>query len=245
MQMIIEARLVDDVQETARIQLAVVDREMTTNPLGLSLAEGKALLASAQQYLVPSFAQCEGIGAAHAHCEICGAGLSLKGWHERQIRTVFGRVKVRSPRVRCCSCVGRRPGASFSPLTQVVPACMTPELEYLLVKWAAHLPFSTATALLTELLPIEGAIPVSGVKRRVRVVGAALEEASARRPTAAAPAPSVKPSRKLSALAVDSAWLRHCKPPRDQGQGGTSTWWPGVPALRTIRPKFAPMSSAR
>ena len=51
MQMIIEARLVDDVQETARIQLAVVDRELTTSPLGLSLAEGKALLASAQQYL--------------------------------------------------------------------------------------------------------------------------------------------------------------------------------------------------
>jgi len=74
MQMIIEARLVDDVQETARIQLAVVDRELTTSPLGFSLAEGKAL-----------------------------------------------------------------------------PACMTPELEYLQVKWAAHLPFSTAWALLTEL----------------------------------------------------------------------------------------------
>ena len=123
MQMIIEARLVDDVQETARIQLAVVDRELTTSPLGLSLAEGKALLASAQQYLVR--AQCEGIGEAHAHCEICRAGLTMKGWHERQIRTVFGRVEVRSPRVRCCSCAGHRPGASFSPLTRVVPACMT------------------------------------------------------------------------------------------------------------------------
>ena len=142
MQMIIEVRLVDDVQETARVQLAVIDRELTTSPLGLSLAEGKALLASAQQYLVR--AQCEGIGAAHAHCESCRAELTMKGWHERQIRTVFGRVKVRSPRVRCCSCAGRRPGASFSPLTRVVPACMTPELEYLQVKWAAHLPFSTA-----------------------------------------------------------------------------------------------------
>src|SRR5687768_8345329 len=133
MQMIIEARLVDDIQETARIQLAVIDRDVTTSPLGLSLAEGKALLASAQQYLVR--AQCEGIGAAHAHCESCRAELTMKGWHERPIRTVFGRVKVRSPRVRCCSCAGRRPGASFSPLTRVVPASMTPELEYLEVKW--------------------------------------------------------------------------------------------------------------
>ena len=47
MKMIIEARLVDDVQETARVHLAVVDRELTTDVLGLSLAEGKALLASA------------------------------------------------------------------------------------------------------------------------------------------------------------------------------------------------------
>ena len=132
MQMIIEARLVDDVQETARIQLAVIDREMTTSPLGLSLAEGKALLASAQQYLVR--AQWEGIGAAHAHCESCRAELIMKGCHERQIRTVFGRVKVRSPRVRFCSCAGRPPGALFSPLTRVVPTCMTPELEYLQVK---------------------------------------------------------------------------------------------------------------
>ena len=78
MQMIIEARPVDDVQETARIHLAVVDREFTISPLGLSLAEGKALLASAQQYLVR--AQCEGIGAAHAHCEICRARLTMNGW---------------------------------------------------------------------------------------------------------------------------------------------------------------------
>ena len=41
MQMIIEARLVDDVQETARIQLAVIDREMTTSPLGLPWPKGR------------------------------------------------------------------------------------------------------------------------------------------------------------------------------------------------------------
>ena len=100
MQMIIEARLVDDVQETTPVRLAVVDRELTTSTLGLTMAEGKALLASAQQYLVR--AQCAGSAAAHSHCEICNAKLGVKGWHERRVRTVFGRVKVRSPRVRCC-----------------------------------------------------------------------------------------------------------------------------------------------
>lgn len=219
MQMIIEARLVDDVQETAPVRLAVVDRELTTSTLGLSLAEGKALLASAQQYLVR--AQCAGIAEAHSHCEICDAKLSIKGWHERQIRTVFGRVKVRSPRVRYCACAGRRAGASFSPLIQLLPTSVIPELEYLQVKWAAHLPFASAVALLSEVLPITDAISVSGVKRRVRAVGAALETSAA---AAARPAPpaqsthSAEPPKPLSALAVDSLWLRHCDPPPRQAR---------------------------
>jgi hypothetical protein len=207
--MVIEARLVDDVQQTAPVRLAVVDRELTTSTLGLSLAEGKALLASVQQYLVR--AQCAAIAAAHSSCETCDAKLSVKGCHERQLRTVFGRVKVRSPRVRCCACAGRRPGASFSPLIQLVPTGVTPPLESLQVRWAAHLPFATAARLLGELLPIADAISVSGVKRRVRAVGAALE--------ASAPLPKrPEPAKALSALAVDSVWLRHCDPPRGQAR---------------------------
>ena len=64
MRLIIEAHLVDDEGSTERIHLATIDRASTTNPLGMSLAEGKALLAAAQQHLVKS--QCEGIASAHA-----------------------------------------------------------------------------------------------------------------------------------------------------------------------------------
>jgi hypothetical protein len=54
MRLTIEAHLVDDEGSTERIQLATIDRATTTDPLGMSLAEGKALLASARQYLVKS-----------------------------------------------------------------------------------------------------------------------------------------------------------------------------------------------
>ena len=40
MQMIIEARLMGDVQETARIHLAVVDTELTTDALGFRWRKG-------------------------------------------------------------------------------------------------------------------------------------------------------------------------------------------------------------
>ena len=78
MRLIIEAHLVDDEGSTERIELATIDRASTTDPLGMSLAEGKALLAAAQQYLVKS--QCQGIASAHAQCEHCDARLGLKGW---------------------------------------------------------------------------------------------------------------------------------------------------------------------
>ncbi|UUZ76922.1 ISKra4 family transposase [Polaromonas sp. P1(28)-13] len=216
MRMIIEAHLVDDEGCTERVQLSAIDRESTTDPLGMSLAEGKALLAAAQHHLVNG--QCQGIASAHAHCEHCGARLGVKGWHQRQIRTVFGLVKVQSPRVRHCRCSGKATGASFSPLTQVVPTSMTPELEYLQVKWAAHLSYAAATALLSEVLPVADTISVSGMKRRVRVVGAALEQAVGQHACATADLLQFKEPAPLAALAVDSAWLRHCDPPRHQGR---------------------------
>jgi hypothetical protein len=221
MQMIIEARLVDDQGETTPVRLAVVDRELTTSTLGLTLAEGKAVLASAQQYLVG--AQCAGIADAHAHCERCEARLTVKGSHTRQLRSLFGRVTVKSPRVRFCKCVGKSSGASFSPLVAVVPVGVTPELEYLEVQWAAHLPYAAATKLLSQILPVEDSVSVSSVKRRVRAVGKELEQSHAALGAARPALMSLEPDcaaqqPKLTALAVDSAWLKHCAPPRRQGR---------------------------
>lgn len=53
MKMIIEDHLVDDEGQTERVQLAAINQELPTDPLGMRLAEGRrALLATAQQYLV-------------------------------------------------------------------------------------------------------------------------------------------------------------------------------------------------
>ena len=217
MQMIIEARMVDDLGETAPVRLALIERESTTSTLGLSLAEGKALLASAQKYLVAE--QSLSIAGAHSYCSRCGVRLGVRGWHQRQIRTVFGLVDVRSPRLRCCACAGRRPGASVSPMVEVMPLRVTPELEYLQVKWAAHLPYAQAAALLSEVLPIADVISVSGLKRRVRAVGAALEFGPASRAVGAAGDQlAAQGYAAPTSVAVDSAWLKHCDPPPRQAR---------------------------
>ena len=221
MRMMVEAHLVDDDGCTERVQLCTIDRPLTTDPLGMRLAEGKALLAAAQHHLVNG--QCDGIASEHAQCDHCNVRLGLKGWHQGQIKTLFGLVEVKSPRVRYCQCAGKARGTSFSPLTLVVPTSMTPELEYLQVKRAAHLSYASATRLLSEVLPVADTISISSVKRRVRVVGAALEQAVGQNAQTHSDLQSCKllvppTSTALTALAVDSGWLRHCDPPRHQGR---------------------------
>ena len=39
MKMIIEAHLVDDNEQTEQVRLATIDRELSTDPLGMNLAE--------------------------------------------------------------------------------------------------------------------------------------------------------------------------------------------------------------
>jgi len=87
MRLIIEAHLVDEDRRTQRVEIASVERSLSTEALGLTLSEGKALWARAQTFLVTK--QCNSIAFAHATCEGCGARLKLKGWHTREIRTVF------------------------------------------------------------------------------------------------------------------------------------------------------------
>src|SRR5258706_8219083 len=76
------------------------------------------------------------------------------------VETVFGKVEVPSPRLWACSCAGKQgePRRSVSPLCKAVPQRVTPELEYLQAKWAAHLPYRQATELLREVLPLDKAI---------------------------------------------------------------------------------------
>jgi hypothetical protein len=250
MRLIIQAYLVDDVQSTTPVELLAVDRPMSTDTVGLTLAEGRALMASAQQYLVK--AQCASIAAAHASCPSCDSPQSVKGWHDRQIRTVFGKVTVRSPRVRCCPCVGARPGSSYSPLKTLLPERMTPELEYLHVKWAALLPYATAKALLDEVLPLEDSVSVSSVKRRVRAVGLALEREAASMPEPKIHDGSVGQAANegLASLAVDSAWLRHCDPPLRQGRhvnlvAGRAVYCDGRSRLYAYLHNQVPSAAAR
>ncbi|MEJ8850171.1 hypothetical protein [Variovorax rhizosphaerae] len=104
----------------------------------------------------------------------------------------------------------------MSPLCKALPRRVTPELEYLQVEWAAHLPYRQATALLKEVLPSDKQISFSGTRQRIhavaRLLDAEVDRDIANQPKAAAIADTIAPPREspnVACVSVDSAWLTH------------------------------------
>src|SRR3954447_24589704 len=70
--------------------------------LGLTLAQGKQLVALVQQEIVA--AQSRDHAAQRPMCRSCGAGCQVKDYRPHQICSVFGLVVLRLPRFRCAGC---------------------------------------------------------------------------------------------------------------------------------------------
>ena len=224
MRLIIEARLEgNDIEPTVvPIPLAVIDRyDDDLEQLGLSLAEGRELLAAAQSVVVSS--QASRWIATQDYCHECYTPLRRKDSRPIVMRTVFGKVSVNSPRFWSCHCEPTPDwqARTISPLSQALPKRVTPELEYLQIKWAAHLPYAAATALLKEVLPLETSISASGARHRIRTAGdeidVRVEQEVARLPFLG-DAEHPRESPQVTAVSVDSAWLKHCQPSREYGQ---------------------------
>ncbi|MCY1328400.1 hypothetical protein D9M68_914510 [compost metagenome] len=81
--------------------------------------------------------------------------VSHKDSRSTVLRTVYGKVTVNRPRLWSCACqrTARTPRCVVHPLSEALTNRATPELEYLRAKWASHLPYRQATAMLKEVLP--------------------------------------------------------------------------------------------
>jgi len=131
MRLIIEARLEGrETTETEATTVAVVKRkDRSVADLGLTLAEGRALLAEVQSLLVSE--QTAGWMESQLACDRYGSMLAHKDARSIVVRTVFGKVDVPSPRLWACSCAAKQgqPRRSVSPLCKAVHQRVTPELK--------------------------------------------------------------------------------------------------------------------
>ena len=175
MRLIIEARLVDgdsDTVEEGDGVLAVVERpDCSLAELGLTLAEGRSLLAKVQAELISK--QVQWWLSGQTRCQKCGAALNHKDSRSTVLRTVYGKVTVKSPRLWSCACQGtaRTEQRVVHPLSKALTRRVTPELEYLQAKWAVHLPYRQATNMLKEVLPLDKGISSSSTRDRILDLG--------------------------------------------------------------------------
>jgi hypothetical protein len=110
--------------ETCEIT-SVERKDLKPETLGLTLAEGKAILKDIQEIVIQQ--QTAICLASYRECPDCGNPRTGNGYHDLSVRTVFGYLKVKSARLHHCGC---RPHESktFSPLADLLPERTTPEL---------------------------------------------------------------------------------------------------------------------
>src|SRR4051794_28862261 len=127
------------VQEVATLERGPLQPE----GLGLTLAEAKGLLRGVQETMVTQ--QVAEFVAQQEGCPHCGQARPRKGRHEIVYRTLFGKLRLDSPRLHACPCQATT-RTSESPLAQRLPARTTPELVYLETKFAALVSYGLTVA---------------------------------------------------------------------------------------------------
>ena len=142
--------------------------------LGLTLAEGKLLLAGIQQEVVAAQARVHAV--RRPDCRGCGVVCQVKDYRCHAIATLFGQVTVRLPRFHCARC-----GATEAGVDWPSRARSTPELDQLQAQLSAMMTYRTAAAVLRQMFPVDAAMDPETLRRHTLKIGEGLRmEATAR-----------------------------------------------------------------
>jgi hypothetical protein len=140
--------------------------------IGLSIEEGKTVLLGIQRKVVA--AQCEAFCIKRAHCTCCDRKFRGKGRGQIRYRTVFGDIAVESPRLYSCQCHNGS-AKTFSPLNELLPDHIAPELLWLETKWASLVSFGVTSDLLKDVLPIDARFNPDTIRRHLGRVATRME----------------------------------------------------------------------
>lgn len=170
--LVAEAQLGTQVEQ----EVITIEREDLITPatVGLTIAEGKAIMESLQRQMVT--AQVQRHGASIKCCSRCGKAFRTKGYYQSTLRSVYGKVPMRVRRLKGCSCTGAQQRSYSTIFTNKNP--ITPELKYLTAKMAALMPFGKAADFLGELLPVSAQTTVNTVRNRTMKVGKRLQKSA-------------------------------------------------------------------
>jgi hypothetical protein len=164
----------DDDTDTAPVirEVFTLDRDrLTPDTLGLRLSEAKDLLAAVQDTLVEH--QVQRAVAAEVACPHCGRARRHKDTRTIVVRTLFGQLRLPSPRWWHCPCQDQ-PTRTFQPLAELLPERTTPELFYQQARFAGLVSYGITANLLAELLPLGRKLHPTVVRRHTQAVATRL-----------------------------------------------------------------------
>ncbi len=141
--------------------------------VGLSLSDGKALLAAVQRQVVQ--AQAEKWAGRHRCCASCGTPRRSNGSYPVLFRTLYGDVQLASPRLHRCACRGGQGPATLSPLRDLIPGHVAPERLYLEARWASLVPYAAAADLIADVLPMASGANATTLRQHVLRVAERVE----------------------------------------------------------------------
>jgi len=162
----------DDTETVVREAFTVQRGALAPDTVGLQLEEAKDLLAAVQDTLVEH--QVAAALASAASCPDCGIPRRHKDSRRIVVRTVFGVLRLDSPRWWSCPCTPRT-ARTFSPLAAVLRERTTPELSYLQTRFAGLVAYGLSADLLNEILPLGRVLHATTVRRQVQATAQRLE----------------------------------------------------------------------
>lgn len=92
---------------------------------------------------------------AQENRDLDGCRLRSKGSYPVTFHTLFGDIRLKSPRYCLPRTVGGNGPATISPLRKLIPDHIAPERLYLETRWASLVPYAAAAELLADVLPID------------------------------------------------------------------------------------------
>ena len=141
--------------------------------LGLSLAEGKALLQGVQDF-VASQQVSEDLTAPPQLPELRSCGITAKQRERAPSRRCSGRWRylIRDGNVAPCQKEGPK---TFRPTATWLKGRTSPERLYLETKWASLIPYEKVADLLKEVLPVSESTNHETVREHLHAVAERME----------------------------------------------------------------------
>jgi hypothetical protein len=158
--------------EQRRDVMQMERRELAMETLGLSLAEGKALLQGVQDF-VASQQISEDLKRRRV-CPSCGARYHSQAAGTSTVETVFGPVAVPNPRWERCPCQMEGP-KTFRPTATWLKGRTSPERLYLETKWGSLIPYEKVVDLLKEVLPVSESTNHETVREHLQTIAERME----------------------------------------------------------------------